>query len=342
MSEVTHITVSEADEGLRLDRWFRREYPEVSHGRLQKLLRSGQIRLDGGRIKASARLVPGQSIRVPPLPSASQDGDGGEAAARPPAKVSADDSRALQQAVLYRDDSLIALNKPAGLAVQGGSGQSRHIDGMLDALRFGHDERPRLVHRLDRDTSGLLLLARDARTARALTAGFRGKETSKVYWALVAGRPPKDRGRIDLPLAKRMRRGNEKVEGDYEAGRDATTLYHLVHRFKSKASWLLLMPLTGRTHQLRAHCAHLGMPILGDRKYGGPDAFLERPEVPRQLMLLARELALLHPVDGTTLRLQAPLPAHMAEAFERLGFDPAHGEAALHEIISYAQGMAGL
>lgn len=342
MSEVTHITVTEADEGMRLDRWFRREYPGVSHGRLQKLLRSGQIRLDGGRIKASTRLAPGQSIRVPPLPTGPQDSDAGEVSRRPTVRVSAEDSRALQEAVLYRDDSLIALNKPAGLAVQGGSGQSRHIDGMLDALRFGHDERPRLVHRLDRDTSGLLLLARDARAARALTAGFRSKETSKVYWALVAGRPPKDRGRIDLPLAKRMRRGNERVEGDFDAGRNATTLYHLVHRFKSKASWLLLMPLTGRTHQLRAHCAHLDMPILGDRKYGGPAAILERPELPRQLMLLARELALLHPQDGTTLRLQAPIPAHMAEAFERLGFNPDHGESALHEIISYAEGMAGL
>ena len=341
MSEVSHATVAADDAGLRLDRWFRREYPGLAYGHLQKLLRSGQIRLDGRRAKASIRLEPGQSIRIPPMASAH-----GLTAVSPPrdpeVRLSAREAQDLQAAVLYRDDCLIALNKPPGLAVQGGSGQKRHIDGMLDALRFEKTERPRLVHRLDRDTSGVLLLARDAAAARALTAGFRGKATSKIYWALVAGRPPRRRGRIDLPLAKKMRRGSEKVEADTAAGRSATTLYQVVARSGKKASWLLLMPLTGRTHQLRVHCAHLGMPILGDGKYGGKAAFLERPQLPRQLMLLARELALLHPIDGTTLRIQAPLPPHMAEAWRMLGFDPDQGDAASHDFLSYVQGMAGL
>jgi 23S rRNA pseudouridine955/2504/2580 synthase len=338
---VKRVTITESDSGLRLDRWFRRAYPELSHGHLQKLLRSGQIRIDGCRVKASMRLEAGQDLRIPPLAASGKDmrrdGGGKEGDGRKP--FSREELRALEAALLYRDDWLMALNKAPGLAVQGGSGQQRHLDAMLDALRFGSDERPRLVHRLDKDTSGVLLLARSARAARMLTESFRGKTARKVYWALVAGRPEKTRGVIDLPLIKQGDAGREKVGLDAAAGRDATTLYHLVQRHGA-VSWLLLMPLTGRTHQLRAHCALLGMPIIGDGKYGGAKAHPARPVLPKRLMLHAREIAIPHPEDGTTLRVSAPLPAHMAEAWKSLGFAEARGEDALHGLLDYAENFA--
>ncbi len=332
MSAVRTVKVAPEDAELRLDRWFRREFPELSHGRLEKLLRTGQVRIDGRRAKASTRLEPGQAIRVPPLGPAAATG---RPAPRP--QVSARDAEALATAVLYRDDWLIALDKPAGLAVQGGSGQKRHLDAMLDALRFGSPERPRLVHRLDRDTSGVLLLARSAAAARRLTAGFRGLQVEKLYWALVVGVPQAKRGRIAEPLAKRPGPGGEKAAPAGAAGKPAVTLYRVVESHGSRAAWLALMPLTGRTHQLRAHCALMGTPILGDRKYGGRDAIL--PGLPRRLMLLARELALPHPDDGTTLRLTAPLPPHMADAWARFGFDERKGEAAGDALRAYAEGL---
>jgi 23S rRNA pseudouridine955/2504/2580 synthase len=334
VSAVRTLTVAPEDAQLRLDRWFRREFPALGHGRLEKLLRTGQVRVDGRRVKASTRLVPGQAIRVPPLDIA-----GAKPAPRLPARISAEDAEALQSAVLYRDGSVIALNKPAGLAVQGGSGQRRHLDAMLDALRFGAAERPRLVHRLDRDTSGVLLLARSAAAARALAAAFRGKEVGKVYWALVSGVPARRRGRIALPLAKRPGPGGEKVAADEDSGKDAVTLYRVVQTQGDKAAWLALMPLTGRTHQLRAHCALMGTPILGDGKYGGKAAFPKDMELPGRLMLLARELGLPHPDDGTTLRVTAPLPPHMAEAWKILGFDETRGESAAHDLLAHAEGL---
>jgi 23S rRNA pseudouridine955/2504/2580 synthase len=258
--------------------------------------------------------------------------------------VSAEDTAALQAAVLYRDDGVIALNKPAGLAVQGGSGQRRHLDGMLDALRFGSGERPRLVHRLDRDTAGVLLLARTAHSARALTAAFRAKDTQKVYWALVAGEPPESRGVIDLPLAKQQQSRGEAVAPDETDGKPARTLFQVVQSYRGRASWLVLLPLTGRTHQLRVHCAAMGTPIVGDGKYGGREAFPEQlargTPPPKILHLLARELALPDPEDGTTLRVTAPLPPHMAATWKALGFDEARGEGALQALLGYAEGLS--
>ncbi|HMA14938.1 MAG: RluA family pseudouridine synthase [Bacteroidota bacterium] len=337
MSGVQQVTVDAAGAGQRLDRWFRERFPQVTHGRLEKLLRKGEIRLDGRRAKASERLAAGQVVRVPPLPE-----EGPPPAPVPEAAVSAKDAAALQAAVLYRDDNLIALDKPAGLAVQGGSGQRRHLDGMLEALRFGADERPRLVHRLDRDTAGVLLLARNAPTARALTAAFRGKDMQKVYWALVAGVPAEGRGLIDLPLAKQLQGRGEAVAGD-EDGKPARTLYQLVQSHGQVASWLVLLPLTGRTHQLRVHCAALGTPIVGDGKYGGRDAFpalARRAPAPKMLHLLARELTLTDPEAGTTLRVTAPLPPHMAATWAALGFEEEEGEAALQALLAYAEGLS--
>ncbi len=328
----------EAEAGLRLDRWFKQHFPELGHGPLQKLLRTGQVRVDGRRAKSGTRLSPGQSVRVPPLPARTGASDGG---AKPDPALSGEDVSALRQRVLYRDDWLIALDKSAGLAVQGGTGQRRHLDAMLEALRFDAPEPPRLVHRLDKDTSGVLLLARGAPAARGLTAAFKDKMARKLYWAAVAGAPRKTRGRIDLPLGKLPGTAGEKVAVDPEAGKSAVTLYQVVARRGREAAWLLLRPLTGRTHQLRVHCVALGHPVLGDGKYGGRQAFLttrgEAGQFPKQLQLHARELALPHPADGTTFRVTAPLPPHMVETWAALGFDLQAGEAAAAALEDMAQ-----
>ena len=323
-SRVQTLTVAADEAELRLDRWFRRRFPELGHGRLEKLLRTGQVRVDGKRAKSGLRLTAGQTVRVPPLAS----GQGRIARPKPLPRIDPQEAEALQARVLYKDDWLIVLDKPAGLAVQGGSGLGRHLDALSEALRFGAAEKPRLVHRLDKDTSGVLVLARSAAAARHLTAAFRGQEARKTYWAAVAGVPERRQGRIDLPLAK-GRAGPETIEkmATGAGGQPAVTLYRVVQAAGRRAAWLVLRPLTGRTHQLRAHCAALGHPILGDGKYGGRAAFLQSGSLAQRLHLHARELAIPHPADGTTLRVSAHLPAHMAETWARLGFDPARGDA---------------
>jgi len=344
MTAVRAVTVAPEEAELRLDRWFRQHYPDLGHGRLEKLLRTGQVRVDGKRAKSGTRLAAGQVVRVPPLAPP----EPGNAPKRAALTVDSRDLAALRASVLFRDDAVIAIDKPAGLAVQGGSGQHRYLDAMLDGLRFGSDERPRLVHRLDKDTGGVLLLARTAAAARKLTAAFKGKSTRKVYWALVAGVPQEPRGLIDLPLSKVGAAGGEKMAGAAD-GKSAQTLYRVVQTRKiagAAVSWLVLMPLTGRTHQLRAHCALLGAPILYDGKYGGRAAFppgletASAAEIPKRLMLLAREIAVPHPEDEITLRVEAPTPAHMAAAFDALGFQTARGERAADDLISYAEGLA--
>jgi 23S rRNA pseudouridine955/2504/2580 synthase len=283
-------------------------------------------------------------VRVPPLTPREPGSASKPAAPAPEAR----DLEALRAAVLFRDEAVIAIDKASGLAVQGGSGQHRHLDAMLDGLRFGSAERPRLVHRLDKDTSGVLLLARNAAAARKLTAAFKGKSARKTYWALVAGVPPVPRGRIDLPLSKSGGAGSEKV-GAGAHGKPALTLYQVVQTRRiagAAISWLVLMPLTGRTHQLRAHCAVLGAPILCDGKYGGRAAFPEglafdgATAIPRRLMLHAREIAVPHPEHEITLRVEAPLPAHMEAAFAVLGFEAVRGERAADELIGYGEGLA--
>ena len=310
MSGVQLITVGAEGADVRLDRWFHERFPSLTHGRLEKLLRTGQVRVDGGRVKAGFRLSPGMTVRVPPL---------GEAEAvkenRAPRPPSDRDAALVRDAVLYMDEVVIALNKPAGLAVQGGTRTSRHLDGMLDALRFDSAERPRLVHRLDKETSGVLLLGRSARAAGMLAEAFREKTARKTYWALVAGVPKPKRGRIDLPVGK----------DDEE--RDAVTYYTVVEQAAQKASWLALMPLTGRTHQLRLHCAALGTPIAGDDKHGGEKA--EQLGL-KDLHLHARSIALKLP--SKTLEVTAPLPPHMATTWEFYGFDEARAQDPFAEL----------
>jgi len=309
---IRHLTVAPEEAETRLDRWLRRHVPQLTQGALQKMLRTGQIRVDGKRVEANTRLAGGQEVRLPPIP------EGPPPAAR--TAVSEADARLLESLVLYRDASVILLDKPHGLAVQGGPGITRNLDAMLDALRFGAEERPRLVHRLDRDTSGVLLLARSPQSAAFLAAAFRGRDVEKTYWAVVVPQPDIAEGRIDLPLAKLAGARGERTQAveDPKLGQRAITDFRTLDAARKRSAWLELKPLTGRTHQLRVHCAEgLGTPILGDGKYGGAAAHLD--ELPNLLHLHARSLRLPHP-EGGTLEAFAALPPHMRETFAFFGF----------------------
>ncbi|MCC7166958.1 MAG: RluA family pseudouridine synthase [Rhodospirillales bacterium] len=302
------------EAGLRLDRWFKRHFPALGHGRLEKLLRTGQIKVEGKRAQAGQRLEAGQVIRVPPLGDLSQPPP--KQTAKPITEGEAGD---LQARVLFKNERLIALDKPAGLAVQGGSGTTRHLDGFLDALRFDAPERPRLVHRLDKETSGVLVLARSAKAAAELAELFKGRGVKKTYWALVAGLPNPLEGEIDAPLSKLPGPAGEKMGLDPESGKTAITAFRVLDRAGRKVAWLELEPLTGRTHQLRVHCALLGTPILGDGKYGGAKAFPGIEGLGKGLHLHARAIEIPQP-GGKPLRLVAPLPNAMRDSFKALGF----------------------
>ena len=310
---------------MRLDRWFRQYYPALNHGRLEKLLRTGQIRVDGGRVKANTRLVPGQIVRVPPL------GAETELAApviKRPKEISEQDKKELKQMVLFEDDWVIVLNKPAGLAVQGGSKTERHLDGLLDALAVG-GERPRLTHRLDKDTSGVLVLARTVVAARRLTEAFRLRDSKKDYWAITIGVPMPMQGDIKAALAKGVGRGGERMMvTDDEEGKYAVTRYGVIDYAAKVAAWVGLRPITGRTHQLRVHLAEIGTPILGDHKYqvappkwhdvdgpDNPESFM-RANLP--LHLHARRILLPHPNKGQ-IKAVAPASAHFRQSLKDLG-----------------------
>ncbi len=314
--------VVHADEGdLRVDRWFKLRFPALPYSRVARLLRTGQIRIDGRRGQPGDRLAAGQTVRVPPLERVDPSAE--PTRLLPVRRTSPAEARLLVDSILYRDDAILALNKPSGLAVQGGTGTYRHLDAMLDELTFEAAERPRLVHRLDKDTSGVLLLARTAVAARWLAEAFRQGRVHKTYWALVAGVPRPRQGRIDLPLAKRPGAGREIVTED-EDGRRAATVYRTVDAAEPSASFVVLEPETGRTHQLRAHMAALGTPILGDGKYGGAKAIL--PGVARRLHLHARAIRLVQP-DGDVRRIEAPLPAELVASWEHFGLAPADPSA---------------
>ncbi|MEM8986938.1 MAG: RluA family pseudouridine synthase [Pseudomonadota bacterium] len=318
MSGVVTVAVSAADAGQRLDRWFKQHYPGVTHGRLEKLLRTGQVRVAGGRAKANRRLEEGEEVRIPPLSAE-------DAGARPSRRAKADpkDAATLKTFVLYEDDAVLVLNKPFGLAVQGGAKTAKHIDGMLAALETG-GERPRLVHRLDRDTGGVLVLGKTRLAAAALSKSFQTKAVDKLYWALCAGVPKVREGTVSLPIAKRMVRigdgeGERMVAAEGEDAKSAVTDYRVVEAVRA-ASWLAMRPVTGRTHQLRVHAAAMGAPVVGDGKYGGPAAELEG--APYKLHLFCRRMAFPHPTTGRPVEVVAPLTGHMLETWRFFGFNP--------------------
>ena len=312
--EVRTFTVEQDDDGVRLDRWFKRHLPQVGFGTVSKWARTGQIRVDGKRAKPDDRIAAGQQIRVPP---------GGDAPhKKPKAKrpLTEDEINQAHDMVVKQTKSAIVLNKPPGLATQGGTGTTHHVDGLLDAFApREEDVRPRLVHRLDKDTSGVLLVAKTPGSASFFSKRFSGRSAKKIYWALVVGVPEIREGVIEAPLAKQPGSGGEKMHVDHEGGQSAKTKYRVVDSAGKKAAWLELQPLTGRTHQLRVHCAAMGNPIVGDGKYGGKDAFLTG-SISRKMHLHARRLIIDSP-DGGKLDTTADLPEHFAASMEQLGFD---------------------
>ena len=313
MSGVQFVTVSADDAQIRLDRWFARHYPDLKNGQLQRLIRGKNIRVNGAKTATDYRLNIGDEIRIPPLNISEKS--------NLPRDLSKADIAFMQSLVIYKDESVIVLNKPAGIAVQGGSKTERHLDGMLDALRFEKNEKPHLVHRLDKDTSGVLVLGRTANDASKLAACFKSRQAQKIYWAVVAGKPKLLSGKIDAPLSKLGNvKGGEQMKVDMENGQRAQTLYRVVDSLSRKASWLEMAPLTGRTHQLRVHCTVLNTPIVGDGKYGGERATSLGLENEKKMHLHARGIKIPHPVKGI-LCVEAKMPKHMQETFEFLGFD---------------------
>ena len=329
---VQMLTVTDDEGEQRLDKWLRRRFPQLNQVAVEKLCRTGQIRVDSGRVKASDRVMPGQTVRVPPLP---------DAAPRTEARVqgvSAADARMIQAAVLWKDEHMIVLNKPAGLPSQGGSGQGdRHVDGLAEALKFGYKEKPKLVHRLDKDTSGVLMLARTDRVARALSEALRHRNARKIYWAVVAGVPHPRKGSIKFALEKAPGRGRggegEKMlcvhpakMAEHPEAKRAHTDYFTLWFLGTRLSWMALEPVTGRTHQLRAHMAEIGHPILGDGKYGGGETENlgegwgagAGGDLSKKLHLHARSLTIEHPITKVLLTFTAPLPEHMARTWKLL------------------------
>jgi 23S rRNA pseudouridine955/2504/2580 synthase len=324
-SQVRQLRVTEEDDGIRLDRWFRRNLPEVSFGQISRWARTGQLRLDGRRAAPGDRIEAGQTVRVPP------QGDEAPAPRRQVQRpsLSEDEIEFVRSLVVHEDRAAFVLNKPPGLATQGGTKTRDHLDRLLDGLA-GEGGRPKLVHRLDKDTSGVLLVARTPRAAAFFSKSFSGRTARKVYWAIVTGVPAVADGMIELPLAKQPGTGGEKMHVDEAEGLAAKTRYRVIERAGNRAAWIELQPHTGRTHQLRVHMAAIGHPILGDGKYGGQDAFLTGA-ISRKLHLHARRIRIDHP-DGGRIEAAAELPDHFAATLAALGFDPALGDLPLDEV----------
>ena len=330
-----HVLPDQAE--MRLDRFLRQHFEGLKQGQIEKLLRTGQIRIDGKRAKSSTRVVAGQSVRVPPFLNASgaDDGErggarGGARAAAPDIALSKDDERFVRGLVLYEDDDVIAFNKPSGVAVQGGTRTVRHMDKLLSAFTGTDGERPKLVHRIDKDTSGVLLVAKSRFAAAKLSDAFRSHRAKKVYWGLVHGVPRAPQGTIDSRVRKREPGAGD---GDGDSKR-AISHYCLVAQAGQKYAWLLLSPETGRTHQLRIHCAEMGHPLVGDAKYGprrGSEEQAPATEIADALHLHAHTLLCPHPRGGQ-LVLEAPLTGHMQATWAFLGLDEEDWRPAFAEL----------
>jgi 23S rRNA pseudouridine955/2504/2580 synthase len=326
--------IGEDESGMRLDRWLHRRFPDVSNSHLMRIVRKGEVRVSGKRADVSTRLTTGENVRVPPLRITPQEGPAVK-------RANPGDAEAIRAMILFEDRDVLVLNKPYGLAVQGGSGTKRHIDGMLEALADRQGNRPVLVHRLDRDTSGVLMIAKSRKIAAELGEIFRSRQAKKIYWALVEGVPKPAQGRISMFLAKGEGMGDARGQGRAELERmrvakhgdpdaqHSLTLYAVVDKVTPRLAWLSMRPVTGRTHQLRAHCEAIGHPIVGDPKYNRRPANdparsdplrAVPPGLDPKLHLLARRLILPHPRSGT-IDVTAPLPEHMKKSFAMFGFD---------------------
>src|SRR5271156_2603248 len=326
--------ISEDEAGMRLDRWLHRRFPDVANSHLMRIVRKGEVRVSGKRADVSTRLESGESVRVPPLKIAPQKASTVKCA-------NPGDLEAIRAMTLFEDRDVLVLNKPYGLAVQGGSGTKRHVDGMLEALADRQGNRPVLVHRLDRDTSGVLMIAKSRKIAAELGEIFRSRQAKKIYWALVEGVPKPAQGRISMFLAKGEGMGDARGQGRAELERmrvakhgdpdaqHSLTLYAVVDKVSPRLAWLSMRPVTGRTHQLRAHCEAIGHPIVGDPKYNrrplndparSDPLRAVPPGLEPKLHLLARRLIVPHPRGGI-IDVTAPLPEHMRAAFEMFGFE---------------------
>lgn len=315
MSGVRQQVVARDEDGMRLDRWFAEHFPQITHGLLQKLIRTGQVRVDSGRVKTSTRLESGQVVRVPPVD---------DAVHKIEAKVSSADAEFLRDIILYEDDDLFVFNKPHGLAAQGGTGTKRHMDGLLKSLPNKKGEVPRLVHRLDRDTSGCLVVARTKAAATHFGEVFKSRSARKIYWAIVAGNPSPKQGRISCFLAKQGTDDGEQmvvVENGTPGAQHSMSYYSTTEIASRRFAWVTLKPVTGRTHQLRVHMAQLGTPILDDPRYFNIQNWEPAEGLAKGLHLHARRISL--PLrNGRILDVSAPLPPHMQQTFDALGLDP--------------------
>ncbi len=319
-TDVRQFRVAADDDGIRLDRWFKRHLPDTSFNIVSRWARTGQLRVDGARADPGDRVATGQMIRVPPAEPVKASAAKPKSD-RPP--LSDDQTAFAREMVIHQDSQAIVLNKPPGLATQGGTKTFEHVDGLLDALQFEAEGRPKLVHRLDKDTSGALLLARTSRAAAFFSKHFSGRSAKKLYWALVMGVPEIEDGLIELPIGKQPGTGGEKMQVDMKEGAPSRTRYRVIEQAGNRTAWVELQPLTGRTHQLRVHMAAIGHPIVGDGKYGLQEAFLSGG-ISRKMHLHARRIRIDHPDEGK-IDVTAELPKHFAESMHTLGFDLALG-----------------
>lgn len=315
MSGVQQRQVAYDEDGMRLDRWFATHFPQLGFGRLQKLIRNGEVKVDKAKVTTSTRLAGGQTVRIPPV----DDPDMVK-----PVKLNDADALFLKDLILYEDDDIYVFNKPHGLAVQGGSGTKRHIDGMLKSLPNKKGEPPRLVHRLDRDTSGCLVVAKTKAAASHFGTVFRSRSARKIYWAIVAGNPHPQQGEISCFLARQSTADGEQmviVKNGTPGAQHSMSYYSTTDTASKRFAWVTLKPVTGRTHQLRVHMAQLGTPIIGDPRYFNIENWQGAPGLAEGLHLHARRIAI--PLrNGKRLDISAPLPPHMRQSFETLGFDP--------------------